>query len=187
MVGPFISHEGKNVESIEEFEDGHQERDSDDDALTPNVVRLKRRPRRRPRYISSTDTSTTEESEDSDPEINTDDDALAEDIEITEGGWICRVERFEKHVDSQRRIIYRHPPKKSSAPPANQDFKDARKAETLEQGKIKKDVQQSIILYIRHIPKTSSRRDLIEPEVFIKINSPLIREVLLYLGYGKQV
>ena len=121
--------------------------------------------------------STTEESEESDPESDLDDDASAENFEVTEGGWICRVERFEKHVDSQGSITYRHPPKETTPPPMKQDLIDARYAESLEPDEIERDAKQSIISYFHHAAKSSSG-DFIEPEIWIEIKSPLILEVL---------
>ena len=111
----------------------------------------------------------------SDLESDLDVDAFAENVEITEGGWICRVERFEKHVDSRGRITYHHPPKRSSPPPVNHDLRDARNAETLEPDETESDVPQSIIAYFHHAAKSSSR---FEPEIYIEIKSPLILEVL---------
>ena len=120
---------------------------------------------------------TTEESEECDPESNPYDDAAAENVEITEGGWICRVERFEKHVDSRGHTTYCRPPKESSPPLVNQDLKDARNAETLETDESENDVPQAIIIYIHHVAKSKSG-DLIEPEIYIEVKSPLILEVL---------
>ena len=125
--------------------------------------------------------------EESDQSNDSDDDPLAADIEITEGGWICQVERFEKYVDYEGRISYRHPQVKRSSPLVNQDLTDARKAETREQGEKQLTVQQSIISYVRHTAKIR-HRDYIEPEVFIEIKSPLILDVLRKnTGYEQHV
>lgn len=119
----------------------------------------------------------TEESEENDPESDLNDDASLENVEITEGGWICRVERFEKHVDSHGHITYHHAPKESSPPLVNRDLRDAPNAETLEPDPTESDSLQSIISYFHHTVK-SITGSLIEPEIYIEIKSPLIIEVL---------
>ena len=58
-----------------------------------------------------------------------------------------------------------------------QDLKDARDAETLEPDETENDSPQSIISYFHHVAKSSSG-DLIEPEIYIEIKSPLILDVL---------
>ena len=105
------------------------------------------------------------------------DDALGEGVEITEGGWICRVERFQKHVDSRGRIHLRHPRKEHSSPVRNQDLAAARKPEGLDPGQVEKSVQQSIISCVHHTAK-SKKKDFIESETYIEIKSPLILEFL---------
>ena len=115
------------------------------------------------------------------------DDALGEDVEITEGGWICRVERFQKKVDSLGRIHLFRLRKEHSSPVWDQDTGDARKPEGLNQDQVEKNVQQSIISCIYHTTR-SRDKDLIEPETFIEIKSPLILEVLRKnTSYGQQV
>ena len=112
------------------------------------------------------------------------DDVLGEDVEITEGGWICRVERFQKHVDSRGRVHFR---KEYSSPGWDQDMADARKPEKLNPDQVEKNVQQSIISCIYH---TTRRRDkgFTEPETYIEIKSPLILEVLRKnTSHGQQV
>lgn len=119
-------------------------------------------------------------------ESDQDDNALAEDVEITEGGWICRVERFEKHVDSEGRVHYRRPRKENSSPVVDQDVTDAQKPVTLDQGEKDNYVQQSIISYFSHSTKTDSK-DLIDPDMYIEIKSPLILEVLREnTSYGQE-
>ena len=120
---------------------------------------------------------TSEESEEIDPESDLDDNTSAENFEITEGGWICRVERFEKHVDSQGYVTYHHPRKETSPPPVSQDSSDIQYAEAVEPDEIERDVKQSIISYFHHAAKATSG-DLIEHEIWIEIKSPLILEVL---------
>lgn len=120
-------------------------------------------------------------------ESDQDDDALAEDVEITEGGWICRVERFEKHVDSVGRVHYRRPRKENSSPVVDQDVTDAQKPVILDQGETSHYVQQSIISYFSHPAKTDFK-DLIDPDMYIEIKSPLILEVLREnTSYGQGV
>ena len=115
------------------------------------------------------------------------DDALGEDVEITEGGWICRVQRFEKRVDSRGGIHFRRPRKEHTSPVLDQDMADAREPERLIQDQKEKNVQRSIISCISH---TTSDQDeeYIEPETYIEIKSPLILEVLRrQTSYGQQV
>lgn len=97
-------------------------------------------------------------------ESDQDDDALAEDVEITEGGWICRVERFEKHADSVGRVHYRRPRKENRSPVVDQDLTDAQKPVTLDQGEKDNYVQQSIISYFSHATKIDSK-GLIDPDM----------------------
>ena len=102
------------------------------------------------------------------------DDTLTEDVEITAGGWVCRVERFEKFVDSSGRIRYYRQRKESPSPLAKKD-------------KTKESIQQSIISYFHHTTKTRTE-DLIDPDIYIQIKSPLILEVLRKnTSYGHQV
>ena len=106
-----------------------------------------------------------------------DDDVLAGDITITEGGWICRVERFEKYVDSRGRIHYQRPPKETTLPFLDQDLAGSQEPQILQEDEAKKEVQQSIISYVHYTTKANSR-GLVEREAYIEIKSPLILEVL---------
>ena len=115
------------------------------------------------------------------------DDTLTEDVEITPGGWICRVERFEKLVDSSGRTHYQRQRKKSPSPLVDQDLAEAKKPEKKKKYKLERNVKQSIIDYIHHISKTDSK-DLIDPDIYIEIKSPLILKVLREnTSYGHQV
>lgn len=115
------------------------------------------------------------------------DDTLTEDVELTPGGWICRVERFEKIVDSSGRIRYNHQRKESPSPVMDQDLAEAKKPEKSKKDKPKKIVEQSIISYFHQTTKTNSN-DLIDPDVYIQVKSPLILEVLRKnTSYGHQV
>ena len=134
-------------------------------AINRNEYRLRRR------------AWSTEESEESDPESGSTDDASVESAEITEGGWICRVERFEKHVNSRGHITVRHPHKRSSRPLVNRELRNTQNTETLQRHETERRVPGSIISYIHHAVK-SRPRDHIEPEIYIEIHSPLIIEVL---------
>ena len=114
------------------------------------------------------------------------DDALPEEVEITEGGWVCQVERFEKRVDSRGRIRYCHPREEKSSPIANQDLIDPEKPQILGKNKAEKAFQQSIISYFSHT--IQDFRDLIDPDIYIEIKSPLILEVLRKnASYGQKV
>lgn len=106
-----------------------------------------------------------------------DDSSLADDITITEGGWICRVERFEKHVDSRGHIHYLRPPKKTTLPFLNQDSAGSQEPQNLHQDKVKKGAQQSIISYV-HYNTEAGPSGLVELEAYIEIKSPLILQVL---------
>lgn len=106
-----------------------------------------------------------------------DDDALGDDITVTKGGWICRVERFEKHVDSRGRVHLRRPPKDTTLPFPNQDLSSSQEPQNLQEHKRKKKVQQSIISYVYNTTKARSS-GLVEREAWITIKSPLILEVL---------
>ena len=106
-----------------------------------------------------------------------DDDVLADDITITEGGWICRVERFEKHVDSSGRVHYQRPPKETVLSFPNQDLASSQEPQNLHENKEKKEIQQSIISYVYHTTEADPN-GLIECEAFITIKSPLILEVM---------
>ena len=115
------------------------------------------------------------------------DDALGEDVEITEGGWICRVERLQKYLGSRGRIHFRHLRKEHSSPVWDQDMADARKPERLNKDKVEKNFQQSIISCIYHTT-TSRHGEFIEPETYIVIKSPLLLEVLRKnTSYGQEV
>ena len=112
-------------------------------------------------------------------ESDNSDDALGEDVEITEGGWICRVEQFEKHVDSEGHVHFRHPRKEHRA--------DAREPEILNQDQKEKNVQRSIISCISHTTRDQFKV-YIERENYIEIKSPLILEILRrQTSYGQQV
>ena len=115
------------------------------------------------------------------------DDTLTEDVEITPGGWVCRVERFEKFVDSSGRIRYHRQRKESPSPLVDQDLAEAKKPRKSKKDKTKENIQQSIISYFQHTTKTNSE-DLIDQEVNIQIKSPLILKVLRKnTSYGHQV
>ena len=106
------------------------------------------------------------------------DDALAKGIEITEGGWICKVEQFEDVV-SRGDPRYRHlrPHKKRSS---SQEPNEAGPA---------KQVLQSIIIHYHH-PTIRHETDVFDdrgrsvsqtsrfPENYLEIKSPLILDVL---------
>ena len=127
---------------------------------------------------TSSEDSTQVEGEDS-QESDQNDDALGKDVEITEGGWICRVERFQMYLSSRGRIRFRHLRPEHSSPIRNQDMADPRKPETLDQDKVEKKIQQSIISCIYH---TDTIRDGHEAFTVsgtdIEIKSPLILEIL---------
>ena len=115
------------------------------------------------------------------------DDAVGEEVEITEGGWICRVERFQKHVDTTGRIHLHHARKEHSSPGWNQGMADTRTAERLKPGQVEKKVQQSIISCINHSSK-SRKKGFIESETYIEIKSPLILDYLWQnTSYDQQV
>lgn len=134
--------------------------------------------------------SESSKDDDQDPQQSvSDDDEVAEDVEITEGGWICRVARFEKHVDSRGRVhhVKDSRRKESSAPVANQDVTDGQKPAKSDGDETKNRVKQSIIRFFRHATKTNSKK-LIHPEMYIEIKSPLILEVLRRnMSYEKEV
>ena len=106
-----------------------------------------------------------------------DEDVLADDITITEGGWICRVERFEKHVDSRGQVHYKRPPKETVSSFSNRDLASSQELQNLQENKVKKKVQQSVISYVYFTTRASSS-GLFEPEASITIKSPLILENL---------
>ena len=114
-------------------------------------------------------------------------DTPTEDVEVTPGGWVCRVERFEKFVDSSGRIIYHRQRNESPSPLVDQDLAEAKNPRKSKKDKTKKNIQQSIISYFHHTTKTNSE-DLIDPDVYIQIKSPLILKVLRKnTSYGHQV
>ena len=127
---------------------------------------------------TSSEESMQVEGEDS-QESDQNDDALGKDVEITEGGWICRVERSQKYVGSRGRIHFRHLRPEHSSPIRDQDMEDAHKPERLDQDKVEKKIQQSIISCIYH---TTTFRDGHEAftasGTYIEIKSPLILEIL---------
>ena len=133
--------------------------------------------RRRRRSADSSDSSESSQDDDAYAESGQEDDTLAEDAEITEGGWICRVERFGnvKNVDS-RGQIYRHRPRKGkTSPHVHQDLTNVPKPEKREH-----DVTRSIISYFQCTRHRVSRLDRypLGLEIYIEIKSPLILEVL---------
>ena len=135
--------------------------------------------RRRRRSNSSYTSDSSESSQDDDgfAESDQDDDAPAEDAEITEGGWICRVERLGnvKSVDSRGRIYHRRRQKEKTSSRVHQDSTDAPKPKKRDH-----DATQSIISYFQRTPHRVSRRlsGRIELEIYVEIKSPLILEVL---------
>ena len=104
------------------------------------------------------------------------DEALPEEVEITEGGWVCQVERFVKRIDSRGRIRYCHDREEKSSPIANQDLIDPKKPQILGKNKAEKAFQQSIISCFSHTRMDFG--DLTDPAIYIEIKSPLILEVL---------
>ena len=125
-------------------------------------------------------TSSSDQGEDALPEdlsSQPSDDAIPENVEITEGGWVCQVERFDKRVDSRGRIRYRHPRKERSSLLTNQDSTDPQEPQISSQNKAEKTCRQSIISYFSHTTKTDPN-DLIDPDIYIEIKSPLILEIL---------
>ena len=111
------------------------------------------------------------------------DDAPGEDVEITEGGWICRVERFQKLVDSRGKIHLR---KKRSSPIWDPKLAYARKPEGSDPDQVEKNIQRSIISCVHYTSKRHA--GFIESETYIEIKSPLILEVLRKnTSYGQQV
>ena len=132
-----------------------------------------------PTEASTSAAERTQVKEDYIPESDHSDDALGEDVEITEGGWICRVEQFEKRVDYEGRTHFRHVRKDHMA--------DARELERLNQDQKEKNVQRSIISCISHTTRPQGKVH-IETETYIEIKSPLILEVLRrQTSYGQQV
>ena len=115
------------------------------------------------------------------------DDTLTEDVEITPGGWICRVERFEKYVDSSGRIRYHRQRKESPSPLVDQDLAEAKRPGKSKKDKTKENIRQSIISYFYHTTKNTPE-DLIDLDIYIQIKSPLILKVLRKnMSYGHQV
>ena len=148
----------------------------------PPIIR-----RRRSNEYFTTDSSESSQDDDGFAESDQDDDALAEDAEITEGGWICRVERFGnvKNVDSRGRIYHRRRQKEKTSPAGHQDSTNAPKPKKRDH-----DVPQSIISYFQRTPHRVSRtrRGRIQLEIYIEIKSPLILEVLRQNAtYGLEV
>ena len=107
---------------------------------------------------------------------SSDKDNITSDVEITEGGWICRVERFEKYFDSHSRTDLRHGRAKEPLPYMNQAVPNPSEQRYSKNDGGKKNPRQSIICYYRHIPK--AREGIVQPYEYITINSPLILEVL---------
>ena len=111
------------------------------------------------------------------PEGYQNDDACEEGVEVTEGGWICRVEHFQKRVDSRGHVHLRRLRKEHSSPAWDQDGAEAHKSDGLDLDQVEIKVQQSIIWCIHHTTKLK-HEEFIESETCIEIKSPLILEVL---------
>ena len=113
---------------------------------------------------------------------SSDEDEFTNDVEITEGGWICRVKRFEKYVDSYGRTHLYRGHVKDPTPHIDQTVQTPS-----EQQYSKSDGgKKSILYYYRHTPK--ARRGIVEPDEHITINSPLILEVLRSKAtFGREV
>ena len=121
----------------------------------------------------------------------------ANDIEVTEGGWICRVERIEKRVDSAGRSHYYHEENQADLldrflevdPASGPHFTSLTQHpnrvrmqegkvqdDKVQEEKVQKDVRRSIILHYYYI--TKNRGGLVEPGAYIEIRSPLILKFL---------
>jgi len=111
---------------------------------------------------------------------------IGNDTEITEGGWICRVERIEKHDDFNRRNYYYREGKqiKVEKDESQEDLvveerrwlEDEIQTMKRQKHKVQKDVRRSIIAYYYYI--TKKRGSFFDLEAYIKIRSPLIMKVL---------
>ena len=143
---------------------------------------------RRPRVLSLSSISSDEEAStyftekeqvewEDIPEAYQNDDACEEGVEITEGGWICRVEHFRKRVDRRGHVHLRQLRKERSSRAWDQDMADAHKPDGLKPEQMEKNVGQSIISCIHHTTR-SRHRGFFESETYIEIESPLILEVL---------
>ena len=113
--------------------------------------------------------------------VYTIDDPIAEDIEITEGGWICRVEEYEKEVDDDGAIRYSHPRphKRRESSPAVHDSRDSQEPliPQVNQARPANQVPKSIITHYHQLMKPQ-KNALITHENYIEIESPLILGIL---------
>ncbi len=112
---------------------------------------------------------------------------IANDTEITEGGWICRVERIEMQDDFSRRNYYIRREGKQIKVEKDESQEDLvveerrwleDEIQTMkgQKHKVQKDVRRSIIAYYYYI--TKKRGSFFDLEAYIKIRSPLIMKVL---------
>ncbi|KAL8827249.1 MAG: hypothetical protein Q9191_003302 [Dirinaria sp. TL-2023a] len=100
----------------------------------------------------------------------------ADDVETTEGGWICRVQRLEKRLDSHGRTRYHRLREKTRLPHLNEDIPSPLNQQSSEEDGEQQSRRLSIISYVYDI--TDSYKGRVETEIYIEIRSPLILGVL---------
>ena len=101
--------------------------------------------------------------------------AIEDDVEVTEGGWMCQTQRYEKFVGSKgREIVLKRMSKKEQLARRSTNLKDIPKLDNQDEKPLR---QKSVMSYIHHSPR-SRRRKFIELERYIIIRSPLVIKVL---------
>ena len=106
------------------------------------------------------------------------DDILPDDVEITEGGWICYVEEFEKDVNSSGGNQFRHARKRDASAFTNWRSSDSPTQNAFDSDQLGKNVAKSVISFFHYFFRKNSRGDDPWLEAYIKIKSPLILKVL---------
>ena len=124
------------------------------------------RARKRRRRRSSSTSASISESEGSESDLS--EDEPPENVEITEGGWACYVERYIKGIGPSGRRRYRHAGKHKTfalpppppSPPSSSSQQDKNKV-------------KPVIQYFHHVNRKSD-----EVESYLKIRSPAIWKIL---------
>ena len=101
--------------------------------------------------------------------------ALEDNVEVTEGGWMCQVQRYEKFVGSTgRNTVLKRISNEERLRRRSTNLEEPQKSDDQDE---KSFTQKSVMSYVHYTPRTRRARYL-ELEIYIIISSPLLLQVL---------